>query len=110
MSAFYHVLGAIAKLNERMCRHRLNFLPMNVLVIVILLGAGYGTASDAMESLQPAYLFVAGERPGNPVTSALISALLFGVVVLFTIATAKRNTIFQRANFGSPVSRVKQAD
>ena len=53
-----------------------------------------------------AYLFAAGERP-NPVTSGLISALLFGVVALFALATAYRNTIFQRVNFGSPVSRVK---
>lgn len=53
---FYYVLGAIAKLNDRMWRHRSNFLPMNALVIVILIGAGFGTAVDAMEGLQPAYL------------------------------------------------------
>jgi len=109
MSAFYYVLGAIAKLNEKMWRHRFNFLPMNVIVIVILIGAAVGTAADTMEGLQPAYLFAAGERP-NPVTSGSASALLFGVVALFAVATAKRNTIFQRANFGSPVSTVKRAE
>jgi len=106
MPPFYYALGAVAKLNERMWRHRHNFLPINVFVIVMLIGAGYGKAADAMEGLQPAYLFAEGERP-NAVISGLVSALLFGVAVLFAIATAKRNTIFQRANFGSPVSRVK---
>ena len=109
MPAFYYVLGAVAKLNERMWRYRFNFLPMNVIVILILIGAGFGTATDAMEGLQPAYLFAPGERP-NPVTTGLIASLLFGIVGLFAVATAKRNTVFQPANFGSAVSRVRGAE
>jgi hypothetical protein len=216
MSAFYHVLGAVAKMNATMWRNRINFVPINVLLIGIMTLVGFGTVTDAIESLHNAsaplsvsvgqihddprlvqnyvsvtgvdfpialfeygskgsvdkswtplldpasrrillvqrsgrpaggdphestltgmlreldadvrtslasqndtvqgapvetrYMLVAGEQPANPMTSALISVLLFGVVALFLLATVNSNTIFQKANLGSPVSKLKSVE
>jgi hypothetical protein len=222
MSALYYVLGAVAKVNASMWRHRINFLPMNVLVIGVMVVAGFGTATETIESLnnpstalrvsvaqihedanlvqkyvsvtgvdfrfalyeygskaasgeitrvdkswaplldrasqrillvqragkitagepqestvygmlreldadvrrrlasqndtvqgvpvETRYMLVAGEHPANVMTSGLISGLLFGGVALFLIAAVNRNTIFQRANFGSPVSKLKSVE
>src|SRR5918999_3487207 len=51
MSALYYVLGAVAKVNASMWRHRISFLPMNVLVIGVMVVAGFGTATETIESL-----------------------------------------------------------
>jgi hypothetical protein len=221
MSAHYYVLGAVAKLNASMWRRRINFLPLNVLAVGLMVLAGYGTVSDAIESLhststplavslaqihqdpltqrfvsvtgvdfpvalyeygskaangditrvdkswtplldrasqrillvqrpgriaegdprestvtgmlremdtkvrtslasqhdtvqgvpvETRYMLVAGERPGNSIASALISLVLFAVVALFVIATANGNTIFQRKDLGSPVSKLKSVE
>ena len=221
MSALYYVLGAVAKMNASMWRYRINFLPLNVLVIGLMVLAGFGTVTDAIEGLDNAgtplsvsvaqiheatlgqsyvsvtgvhfpvalfqygsksasgdvtgvdkswtplldrenrrillvqrpgkidtgephettvtgmlrelhadirtglasqndtvqgvpvetrYMLVAGEHPANSMNSALISVLLFGVVALFVIAAANRNTIFQRADLGSPVAKLKSVD
>ena len=224
MSAFYHVLGAVAKLNASMWRYRINFLPINVLAIAIMIFAGYGTASDAIESMHNAsapvavsvaqihmdsrlaqnyvsitgmdfplalyeygdksssgkittvekswtplfdstsqrfllvqragkvaegdphlatvtgmlrpmepdvrtslaaqndtiqgipvetrYMLVDGAHPANSLNSALISIVLFAGVALFLLASVNRNTIFHRADFGTPASvpQVKDVD
>lgn len=56
------------------------------------------------------YVLVAGEQPADSITSTLTGAALLAVVALFLIASFKRNTIFQRASLGSPVSKVKSAE
>jgi len=221
MSTLYYVLGAIAKMNSRMWLYRINFLPINVLLIGGLAVAGFSTAKDAIESMHNAskpievsipqinvagiaqnyvtvkgayspvalyeygekksngdvstvqrswtplldrasqrillvqrygktgegdlrdtaitgmlrpldsdlrstiaarndtifgltvetrYMLVAGAHPANSMSSALISVGLFAVVALFVFASVRRNTIFQRAEFGSPVAKVKTAE
>jgi energy-converting hydrogenase Eha subunit F len=54
MSAAYNVLGVVAKLNARMWRYRINFLPINVLLIGGLSFGGYAAATDAIEGFQNA--------------------------------------------------------
>src|SRR5215468_6430592 len=54
MSAFYYVLGAVAKMNAALWRYRINFLPLNVLAIGIMLLVGFGTTTDAIESMHNA--------------------------------------------------------
>src|SRR5262245_54715090 len=54
MSAFHYVPGVVAKMNAALWRYRINFLPLNVLAIVIMVGAGYGTATDAVEGMHNA--------------------------------------------------------
>lgn len=222
MSAFYYVLGVVAKMNASMWRHRINFLPINVLLVGVLGVWGFGELSSAIEgshngttplavSIQqihdegnppqnyvavtglavPAALFefgdkgangeitsvdrswsplvdttsqrillvqrsgktpggqaheatitgmlrelpgdvrkglaadhdsiqglpvetrytlVADEQPADSMTSALTAAVVLSIVALFVIVTIKRNTIFRRADFGSPVSKVKSVD
>lgn len=222
MPAFYYVLGAVAKMNAALWRHRINFLPLNVVAIAIMVFTGFGTATDAIESMQNAstpvavslaqiqvdpqlaqnyisvtgedfpvalyeygnksdsgsitsvetswtplldrqsqrillvqrpgkvnggephdttitgmlrelstdlrsslaahhdriqgvpvetrYMLVAGDVPANFKTSALISVILFAIVALFVIAIANRNTIFQKADLGSPLFKVKTAE
>ena len=221
MSALYYVLGAVAKLNARMWLYRINFLPINVLLIAGLGFGAFATAGDAVESMHNAstprklsvaqigagpvaqnyvavqgldvhvalyeygetnsagdvttvtqswtplldretqrillvkhpgkvtegepqvatvtgmlrplapdlrsklaarhdtvegrpvetrYMLVTGEKPANSAQSAVISLVLFAVVALFVFAAVKRNTIFQRAEFGSPVSKLKTVD
>lgn len=224
MSALYSVLGVVAKMNSRMWLYRINFLPINVLLIGALAFGGFTTATNAIESLRNAktpidvsvaqihvaprlaqnyvsvsgldfpfalyefgnksdngemtsvekswtplldtvtgrvllvqrrgkmsggdarqatvtgmlreletdirgklaarrdtiqgqqveyesrYMLIADERPANSMTSGLISVLLFAVLALFVIASARRNTIFQRAELGSPVSKMKTAE
>ncbi|HZI40875.1 MAG TPA: hypothetical protein VFD67_04210 [Gemmatimonadaceae bacterium] len=56
------------------------------------------------------YMLVAGEEPADSMTSAITAAAVLAVVALFIIATFKRNTIFQHAELGSPVSKVKSAE
>jgi hypothetical protein len=56
------------------------------------------------------YMLVAGDQPANSMSSALISAVLFTVVALFVLAMANRDTIFQRADLGTPVAKMKSAD
>jgi len=51
MSAFYYVLGAVAKMNAALWRRRINFLPLNVMVIGLMVLLGFGTATDAVESM-----------------------------------------------------------
>ena len=222
MSAFYYVLGIVAKMNAGMWRYRINFLPINVLLIGALGVWGFGELNSAIEgshndttplavsiqqihdepnpaqnyvavtgldvpaalyefgdkdangeitsvdrswsplvdttsqrmllvqrtgktpggrthqatitgmlralpedvrrglathhdtvqglAVETRYALVAGEEPANSMTSALTAAVVLGVVALFLIATIKRNTIFRRADFGSPVSKVKSVD
>ena len=221
MSTLYYVLGAVAKMNSRMWLFRINFLPINVLLIGGLAIAGFSTGKDAIESMHNAsrpievsipqinvagiaqnyvtvkgayspvalyeygekkpngdittvqrswtplldrasqrvllvqrygktgdgdlrdtaitgmlrpldsdlrstlaarndtmfgltvetrYMLIAGARPANSMSSALISIALFAVLALFLIASVNRNTIFQRAEFGSPVAKVKTAE
>jgi len=222
MSALYYVLGAVAKMNAALWRHRINFLPLNVLAIGIMVGVGFGTATDAVESMHNAstpvavsvaqihvdpqlaqnyvsvkgedfpvalaeygnksdngditsvetswtplldrqsqrillvqrpgkvtggephettitgmlhelnadlrsslaahhdtiqgvpvetrYMLVAGAAPANSTTSVLITVILFAIVALFVIAIATRNTIFQKAELDSPVSKVKTTE
>lgn len=54
MSAFYYVLGVVAKMNAALYRHRINFLPLNVLAIGIMVFVGFGTATDTVESMHNA--------------------------------------------------------
>ena len=49
MSAFYYVLGIVAKMNASMWRYRINFLPINVLVVGALGLWGFGELSSAIE-------------------------------------------------------------
>jgi hypothetical protein len=222
MSAFYYVLGIVAKLNASMWRYRINFLPINVLVVGAMCIWGFGELDSAMEgahneatplavsiqqihdeanppqryvsvtglevpvalyefgdkdasgeisrverswaplvdtasqrillvqregktpggvahqatitgmlrelpadvrsglvarhdtvqglTVETRYTLVAGEEPANSMTSALTAAVLLSIVALFVIVTVKRNTIFRRADFGAPVSKVKSVD
>lgn len=73
---------------------------------------GLATHHDTVQGLavETRYALVAGEEPANSMTSALTAAVVLGVVALFVIATIKRNTIFRRADFGSPVAKVKSVD
>src|SRR5262245_1101158 len=54
MSTLYYVLGAVAKMNARMWRYRINFMPINVLLIGGLAFGGFTTATNAIESLHNA--------------------------------------------------------
>ena len=222
MSAFYYVLGIVAKINAGLWRFRINFLPMNVLLVGALGVWGFGALSSAIEgshndatpravsiqqihdeanpaqnyvavtgldvpkalyefgdkdangeitrverswsplvdtasqrillvqrsgktpggrahratitgmlrelpadvrsglaahhdtvqglAVETRYTLVAGEEPANSMTSALTAAVVLSIVALFVIATMKRNTIFRRAEFGSPVAKVKSVD
>ena len=222
MSAFYYVLGVVAKMNASLWRYRINFMPMNVLLVGALGIWGFSELSSAIEGthndatplavsiqqihdeanppqnyvavtglhvpaalfefgdkaangeitsverswsplvdsasqrillvqhegktpgghqheatitgmlremsssirtslaahhdsiqglpVETRYVLVADERPADSMSSALIAATVLSVVALFIVATIKRNTIFRRANFGSPVSKVKSAD
>jgi hypothetical protein len=222
MSAFYYVLGIVAKMNASMWRYRINFLPINVLIVGALGLWGFGELSSAIEgshndatplavsvqqihddaspaqnyvavtgldvpvalyefgdkatngeisrverswaplvdtinqrillvqrsgktpggrahqatitgmlrelpadvrkglaaqhdsvqglSVETRYTLVAGEQPADSMASALTAAVVLSIVALFVIATIKRNTIFRRADFGSPVSKVKSVD
>ena len=73
---------------------------------------GLAAHHDSVQGLpvETRYMLVAGEQPANSMTSALTAAVVLSIVALFVIATIKRNTIFSRADFGSPVSKVKSAD
>ena len=222
MSAFYYVLGVVAKMNASMWRFRINFLPINVLLVGALGVWGFSELSSAIEGshndttplavsiqqihdeanppqnyvavtgldvpvalfefgdkdasgeitsverswaplvdtasqrmllvqrsgktpggrahtatitgmlrelpadvrkglaghhdtiqglpVETRYTLAAGEQPADSMTSALTAAVILSIVALFVIATIKRNTIFRRANFGSPVSKVKSVD
>jgi hypothetical protein len=81
--------------------------PMNVDV-----RKGLAAHHDSIQGIpvETSYVLVAGEQPPNSISSALLAAVLLSIVTLFLIATINRNTIFHRANFGSPVSKVKSAD
>ena len=74
--------------------------------------SGLAAHHDTVQGLavETRYTLVAGEEPANSMTSALTAAVLLGIVSLFVLATIKRNTIFRRADFGSPVSKVKSVD
>jgi hypothetical protein len=222
MSAFYYVLGVVAKMNASMWRFRINFLPINVLLIAALGFWGFSELNSAIEGthndatpatvsvqqihdaakppqnyvavtglhiptalyefgdkgangeitrverswsplvdtasqrilliqregktpgghaheatitgmlremaadvrtglaahhdsiqgipVETRYVLVADERPADSLSSALIAAVALSIVALFIIASMNRNTIFRRADFGSPVSKVKSAD
>ena len=222
MSAFHYVLGIVAKLNASMWRYRINFMPINVLVVGALCLWGFGELTSAIEgshndatplavsiqqihdeanpvqnyvavtgldvpvalfefgdkdangaitsverswapladtasqrillvqrsgktpggrahratitgmlrelpadirkglaaqhdtvqglTVETRYTLVEGEQPANSMTSALTAAAVLSIVALFGIATIKRNTIFRRADFGSPVSKIKSVD
>ena len=222
MSAFYYVLGIVAKVNASLWRYRINFLPMNVLLVGALGVWGFGELSSAIEgshneatplavsiqqihdeanpaqnyvavtgldipkalyefgdkdpngeitrverswsplvdtasqrillvqrsgktpggraheatitgmlralpqdvrsglaahhdtvqglAVETRYTLVADEKPADSMTSALTAAIVLGIVALFVIATIKRNTVFRRASFGSPVSKVKSVN
>src|SRR6476620_6362732 len=49
MSAFHYVLGVVAKMNASMWRFRINFMPINVLLIGALGVWGFGELSSAIE-------------------------------------------------------------
>jgi hypothetical protein len=221
MSALYYVLGFVAKLNAGLWRYRINFLPLNVLLLVAMAAGGYAAVNEAIDSAHNAnaplsvtvaqihesplaqnyvsvtgidfpvalfqygdtsttgqltsvdkswsplldraskrvllvqragsppggkpheatltgmlreldaevrsglaanhdtvqglpvetrYMLVVGEQPANSFASVLLAVLLFSGLGLFLYASIQRNTIFQRANLGSPVSKVKSAD
>ena len=222
MSAFYYLLGIVAKMNAGMWRYRINFLPINVLLIGAMGFWGFGELSSAIEgshndatplavsieqihdeanptqnyvavtglvvpkalyefgdkgangeltrverswsplvdtasqrillvqrsgqtpggvnheatitgmlrelppdvrsglaahhdtvqglAVETRYTLVAGEEPADSMTSALTAAVVLSIVALFLIASIKRNTIFRRVDFGSPVSKVKSVD
>ena len=73
---------------------------------------GLATHHDTVQglSVETRYTLVADEQPADSMTSALTAAVVLSIVALFVIATIKRNTIFRRADFGSPVSKVKSVD
>jgi hypothetical protein len=73
---------------------------------------GLAAHHDTVQGLavETRYTLVAGEEPANSISSALTAAIILGLVALFVIASIKRNTIFRRADFGSPVSKVKSVD
>src|SRR5206468_2819923 len=54
MSALYYVLGAVAKMNASMWRYRINFLPINVLVVGLLVYGGVASLTSAIESMHNA--------------------------------------------------------
>jgi hypothetical protein len=74
--------------------------------------SGLAAHHDTIQGLpvETRYVLVAGEHPADSISSALTAAVVLSIVALFIIATINRNTIFRRANFGSPVSKVKSAD
>src|SRR3954469_19662518 len=49
MSALYYILGVVAKMNAGMWRYRINFLPINVLLIGALGFWGFGELTSALE-------------------------------------------------------------
>src|SRR5947209_19989864 len=49
MSALYYLLGVVAKMNAGMWRFRINFLPINVLLIGALGFWGFGELTSAIE-------------------------------------------------------------
>jgi hypothetical protein len=222
MSTLYYILGFVAKLNAGLWRYRINFLPLNVLLLVFMAGGVYAAVSDAIESAHNAsapisvtvaqihdtpalaqdyvsvtgidfpvalfqygdtsttgqltsvdkswsplldrsskrvilvqragevaagkpheatvtgmlreldtevrnglaahhdsiqgvpvetrYMLVVGERPANSIASASVAVLLLVGLGLVLYVSSQRNTIFQRANLGSPISKVKSAD
>ncbi|HKW46365.1 MAG TPA: hypothetical protein VJN70_02940 [Gemmatimonadaceae bacterium] len=54
MSALYYLLGAVAKLNARMWRYRINLLPLNFLAIGLMIIGGFGTLTDTVEGMHNA--------------------------------------------------------
>jgi len=73
---------------------------------------GLAAHHDSVQGIpvETRYVIAADDRPADSLSSALIAAVALSIVGLFIIATIKRNTIFRRADFGSPVSKVKSAD
>ena len=67
----YRVLGAVARINERLWRHRLNFVPANVLLMVFLgtiAVTSWNTAATVLRSRRmldapPLSTLLSGERP-----------------------------------------------
>jgi hypothetical protein len=221
MSALFYLLGTVAKANARLWRYRVNFLPLNVILVAVMAIAGFAAMDTAVERLENAtspiplsigqihdsqtipqnyvtvagveipegvyefgnknskgetnvekswsplvdranrrvllvqhagkaaggdphqvsitgmlrelnadlrrtlasdsnsigglpvetrYMLVAGDHPANFIVSALLTILCFGGVALFAVATIVRNTVFQRAALGSPLSRVQSKD
>jgi len=49
MSAFFYVLGIVAKMNASMWRFRINFLPINVLLVGAMGVWGFGELNSAIE-------------------------------------------------------------
>lgn len=101
MSIAYYILGYIAKLNDGMWRYRLNFIPSNLIVVGIIAVFGLNAATDTFEGLSNGAI---------PLSSTLLAVFLLGIVVFFVVATFARNTVFQRANFGSPLSKMRSAE
>jgi hypothetical protein len=54
MSALYYLLGTVAKVNAKLWRYRVNFLPLNVLLVAVMAIAGFATMNTAIERLQNA--------------------------------------------------------
>src|SRR5215472_574229 len=54
MSALYYVLGAVAKVNVRMRRFLLYFMPGNLFAIVVLIVAGFGMLTNTIEGVRNA--------------------------------------------------------
>ena len=52
MSALYYVLGLVARINAGLWRHRVNFVPMNVLLLAILGFAGLASLQSALSGLR----------------------------------------------------------
>jgi hypothetical protein len=75
-------------------------------------GSGLAAHHNEVQGIpvETRFVLVADEKPADSISSALLAAVLLSIVTLFLIATINRNTIFRRANFGSPVSKVKSAD
>ncbi len=73
---------------------------------------GLAAHHDTIQGLpvETRYVLVAGDHPADSISSALTAAIVLSIVALFIIVTINRNTIFRRADFGSPVSKVKSAD
>ena len=68
--------------------------------------AEHGNAIQGVP-VETRYALVDGDTPANSETSAIIAIFLLVTLVLFAIATASRNTVFQRTDFGSPVLKIK---
>lgn len=54
MVALFYLLGAVAKVNAKLWRHRVNFLPLNVLLVVLMGAGGFAAMDTAIERLQNA--------------------------------------------------------